>query len=221
MFVKDVLKYIPADELIIDVNSYDFSRPPLFSYNTQPNWTSRYNKEFHTLNPSTNALKKLATKAAPVVKRFADLCRDPLEETLFYQNYMKPQRHRYSLVGCLPLLAGGQAPNFQLLLVRYDGAQDFSDLDIACLTLLLPSMAQSVQRIMKDSHTWTISILRNAFDLPPKLSEVAALVVQGFSNKEIAEQLGITAGTTKHYVHQIFELTGTSTRADLCRIVLG
>ena len=44
--------------------------------------------------------------------------------------------------------------------------------------------------------------------LTPREREVAALVADGLSNKQIARRLDITVGTVKHYVHQILEKTG-------------
>ena len=38
--------------------------------------------------------------------------------------------------------------------------------------------------------------------------EVAVLIADGLSNKQIARRLRITLGTVKHYVHQILEKTG-------------
>ena len=48
--------------------------------------------------------------------------------------------------------------------------------------------------------------------LTPREREVAALIADGLSNKEIARTLGITLGTVKHYVHRILEKTGLNGR---------
>jgi DNA-binding NarL/FixJ family response regulator len=47
--------------------------------------------------------------------------------------------------------------------------------------------------------------------------EVAALVADGLSNKQIAAQLRITVGTVKHYVHQILEKTGLRGRVGIAQ----
>jgi DNA-binding NarL/FixJ family response regulator len=52
----------------------------------------------------------------------------------------------------------------------------------------------------------------NLSALTPREREVACLVAEGLSNKEIAARLRITVGTVKHYVHQILEKTGLSGR---------
>ena len=48
--------------------------------------------------------------------------------------------------------------------------------------------------------------------LTPREREVAALIAQGLSNKQIALRLQITVGTVKHYVHQILDKTGLLSR---------
>jgi DNA-binding NarL/FixJ family response regulator len=48
--------------------------------------------------------------------------------------------------------------------------------------------------------------------LTPREREVAALIADGLSNKQIAQRLAITVGTVKHYVHQILEKTGLTGR---------
>jgi DNA-binding NarL/FixJ family response regulator len=53
--------------------------------------------------------------------------------------------------------------------------------------------------------------------LTPREREVAALVADGLSNKQIARRLHITVGTVKHYVHQILEKTGLRGRVQIAQ----
>ena len=48
--------------------------------------------------------------------------------------------------------------------------------------------------------------------LTPRQAEVAALVVAGRSNRQIAEALGITLGTVKDHVHAILQRLGLPSR---------
>ena len=52
----------------------------------------------------------------------------------------------------------------------------------------------------------------NLHSLTPRELEVARLIADGLSNKQIAKRLGITIGTVKHYVHQILDKTGLTSR---------
>jgi DNA-binding NarL/FixJ family response regulator len=56
--------------------------------------------------------------------------------------------------------------------------------------------------------------------LTPREREVAALVADGLSNKQIAGRMRITIGTVKHYVHQILEKTGLNGRVAIAHAVL-
>lgn len=56
---------------------------------------------------------------------------------------------------------------------------------------------------------------RGADRLTPREIEVAKLVSAGLKNREIAEQMGITAGTVKVHLMHVFEKTGLRDRSEL------
>ena len=51
--------------------------------------------------------------------------------------------------------------------------------------------------------------------LAPRERQLISFVRTGLRNREIAEQLGVTEGTVKVYLHAIFEKLGVSTRTEL------
>ena len=51
--------------------------------------------------------------------------------------------------------------------------------------------------------------------LAPRERQLIRFVRQGLRNKEIANELGVTEGTVKVYLHGIFEKLGVSTRTEL------
>ena len=51
--------------------------------------------------------------------------------------------------------------------------------------------------------------------LAPRDRRLVGLVARGLRNREIAEELGVTEGTVKVYLHSIFEKLGVSTRTEL------
>ncbi len=61
---------------------------------------------------------------------------------------------------------------------------------------------------------------RRPLPLSNREHEVAALVVQGFLNKEIAERLFISEQTVKNHLHNIFEKLGVSNRLELALYVM-
>ncbi|KAF0219990.1 MAG: putative GAF sensor [Geobacteraceae bacterium] len=59
------------------------------------------------------------------------------------------------------------------------------------------------------------------FKLSRREREIGVLVIQGHSNREIAEQLFISEQTVKDHLHVIFEKTGIRRRGELAAKVLG
>ena len=51
--------------------------------------------------------------------------------------------------------------------------------------------------------------------LSPRERDLVRLVRKGYRNRDIAEQLGITEGTVKVYLHSVFEKTGVANRTEL------
>lgn len=51
--------------------------------------------------------------------------------------------------------------------------------------------------------------------LAPRERQLVAFVRSGLRNREIAEQLGVTEGTVKAYLHAVFEKLGVTSRTEL------
>jgi DNA-binding CsgD family transcriptional regulator len=63
-------------------------------------------------------------------------------------------------------------------------------------------------------------VVKNALSLSARESQIAALVVTGASNKEIARQLEISLQTVKNTLTRVFDKTGTRSRTQLAVWVL-
>lgn len=62
--------------------------------------------------------------------------------------------------------------------------------------------------------------LRAAYGLTPAQANLAAFLAQGFSLEDAAAHFGVTIGTARDRVKQVFARTGTRSQADLVRLVL-
>jgi two-component system nitrate/nitrite response regulator NarP len=56
---------------------------------------------------------------------------------------------------------------------------------------------------------------REAHALSPRERQLISLVRTGLRNRDVAEQLGVTEGTIKVYLHALFEKLGVSSRTEL------
>lgn len=59
---------------------------------------------------------------------------------------------------------------------------------------------------------------RRAWDLPPRLAEVADLVAQGLTDREIARSLGVSYQTARTYVTRTYERLGAASRVEVARM---
>ena len=57
-------------------------------------------------------------------------------------------------------------------------------------------------------------------ELSPRQMEILNLVAKGFSNKEIAEIIGVSPVTVKDHVAKIFQSIGASTRTEAATIAV-
>ena len=68
-------------------------------------------------------------------------------------------------------------------------------------------------RRMKPSHS--ASSATRTYGLSSREMEVVALIVAGYTNKDLARELGISENTAKHHLTNIFDKLGVSNRLEL------
>jgi DNA-binding NarL/FixJ family response regulator len=68
-------------------------------------------------------------------------------------------------------------------------------------------------RQMQPSHS-AAGASRN-FGLSSREMEVIALIVAGYTNKDLARKLGISENTAKHHLTNVFDKLGVSNRLEL------
>ncbi|MCP4901165.1 MAG: helix-turn-helix transcriptional regulator [bacterium] len=83
-------------------------------------------------------------------------------------------------------------------------------------------MRHMLQRYWQRRHdiefneAWISTLAR--FDITPRQAEIAALICQGMSNNDIADDLCISLQTVKTHVHNIFAKTGVRNRVQLTNL---
>lgn len=89
------------------------------------------------------------------------------------------------------------------------------DLLLRCVAAVLAGE----QWVDKEAMKQVMSVLAQPApviaDLTPRESDVVRQVVQGQRNKEIARSLGITEGTVKMHLHNLYEKLGVASRTEL------
>jgi DNA-binding CsgD family transcriptional regulator len=112
-----------------------------------------------------------------------------------------------SLMLCLPEAPPGTTANSErhvrLYLNRGPGP-DFSDRDRALLVLLRPHLQQAYRNAEQRRHP----VPR----LTPRQNELLRLLAAGRTNSQIARELGISEGTVRTHLENIYEKLGVSSR---------
>lgn len=80
-----------------------------------------------------------------------------------------------------------------------------------------PEIAASMMRALFRNAPVAITGDESEAHLTPREDEVAQLVAQALSNKEVARELSLSESTVKHHVHSILGKMGLATRGQLMR----
>jgi DNA-binding CsgD family transcriptional regulator len=126
--------------------------------------------------------------------------------TGMYQDCCKPYGNEHELMLCLPAgpgWTGGPGRSLRLVFIRGPGP-DFSDRDRDLLTVLRPHLHQAYLDAERRRHP------------APKLTarhwELLHLVAAGHTNAQIARRLGISEGTVRTHLENIYRLLKVSSR---------
>ena len=123
-----------------------------------------------------------------------------------YSDIFRPQGFEHQLQLCLPDPAGlsaGPGPTVRLHLFRGPGP-DFTERDRAVLTLLRPHLHQAYLDAGRRRHP----ISR----LTPRQKDLLRLLAAGHTNSQIARRLGISEGTVRTHLENIYEKLNVSSR---------
>jgi DNA-binding CsgD family transcriptional regulator len=127
--------------------------------------------------------------------------------TAMYTDLARPLGLEHSLMACLPSAlprAAGPGRYVGLALCRGPGP-DFSERDRAVLTLLRPYLDQAYLDAERRRHP----VPR----LTPRQQDLLRLVAAGHTNAQVARRLGISEGTVRTHLENIYERLGVSSRA--------
>ncbi len=127
--------------------------------------------------------------------------------TGMYADLYRPKGLEHELMLVLP--AGGPArtagPGRTLRLFLFRGpGRDFSEADRALLTLLRPHLYEAFLQAEQDRHPLP--------DLTPRQWQLLELLAAGYTNNQIARRLGVTEGTVRKHLENIYGRLQVSSR---------
>jgi DNA-binding NarL/FixJ family response regulator len=96
-----------------------------------------------------------------------------------------------------------------------DQASDPASTDAQDWPSLAVFRAPDGQTFMLRRPAWAVDALPPALALPPRLAKIAALVIDGLTDKQISQRVGLTFRTVRTYVHQIYRRMSVHSRVGL------
>jgi DNA-binding CsgD family transcriptional regulator len=141
-----------------------------------------------------------------VTKRSDFFSARQLLATGLYADYLRPIGSTHGIMACLPARPGPvSGPGRTLRLVMHRGpGRDFSERDRALLTLLRPHLHQA--RLDAESRRLGVP------QLTRRHWELLRLVAAGHTNAQIARRLGLSEGTVRIHLENIYGRLQVSSR---------
>jgi DNA-binding NarL/FixJ family response regulator len=178
---------------------------------------------------SVEALRKTTPDRIPDILLLSVRLQDPISEVL---NVVRCMRNEFAGVRTVVLSdAFGSELISEIFRAGARGFFDRADYD--------PEPLSRCIRCVYDGQVWAksehLTCVLDAFVetapihlvslggmelLTPRERDVVRLVADGFGNREVAQQLGLSAHTVKNYLFSVFEKIGVSNRAELIMYVL-
>ena len=122
-----------------------------------------------------------------------------------YCDYFGKIGIEHELMLCLPAgggPAGGPGHTVRLILSRGPGP-DFSERDRGLLTLLRPHLNEAYR---------TAEFRRSSAQLTPRQRELLRLVAEGYTNAQVGRRLGVSEGTVRRHLENIYTRLRVSSR---------
>jgi DNA-binding CsgD family transcriptional regulator len=126
--------------------------------------------------------------------------------TGMYHDFIRPAGMEHEMMVCLPAdprWTAGRGRTIRLIFLRGPG-RDFSERDRALLTLLRPHLHQAYLDAERRRHP--------APQLTPRQWELLRLVATGHTNAQIARRLGVSEGTVRIHLQNIYARLHVSSR---------
>ena len=123
-----------------------------------------------------------------------------------YRDYFRPAGLEHELMMCLPAGPGpdgGAGRSVRLVLFRGSG-RDFGERDRGLLTLLRPHLAEAYRTAQLRGQ--------DRPQLTRRQRELLALVAEGYTNAQVGRRLGVSEGTVRRHLENIYTRLQVSSR---------
>lgn len=140
-----------------------------------------------------------------------------LKKTVYYQEFMVPNNHRF--VADMFFRYEGQIVAV-LSMLREEGQGNYSRDELKLLCKLQPFLEYSLNAVYLPQRKEERTSIIEKYSLTERELDVLELLLNGSSNKDIAVELGLGLATVKTHLHHIFQKISVFSRSELIAKVL-
>jgi DNA-binding CsgD family transcriptional regulator len=139
--------------------------------------------------------------------------RELLENRAWYGSlFLNEGRRQWGVDDCVYSLQGLGGASFGLGLNRAFGSTPFSEAERCLVEMFNVAVAGTARECLLPWVPSELHSLRGA--LPPRTRQILDHLLRGESNKDIAEQLGISPNTVHHHCKLVFRAFGVMSRSE-------
>ncbi len=212
--IRTLLPYNQSNFRVIDPKTGEILRKDAIFIDTDQDMIPVF---YANIEPEKNYLKNLFQYQQSVVFVDSDILDDTVrKKTEFYRDFLEPQGIPY---GCGIILIQEGVLLGVVSFFRSAEWGDFTDKEVFVLDLFKSHLAKMISNCLKDKSNHRAAYLDYEEEpLTQREKEIAKLIIAGYSNEEISDELCISVSTTKKHVYHIFHKYNVNTRLELIKL---
>lgn len=169
-----------------------------------------------SVEASKNYLKNMFVYQTSFVCVDSDILDDQIrQKTQFYKEFLEPQGTPY----CAEIILLENGTNLGVInLFRGEDLGDFTEKEVFILDLFKDHLAAIISKYITPKKITVPAFFSGANEsLTKREMEIIPMLISGFSNDEIAQELCITLSTTKKHVYNIYRKYHVNSRSELIK----
>lgn len=174
-----------------------------------------YYNNFRSMDPLNPA--KFENTAETVVTIDSQISESNLLQTIYYQDFMVPNDHRY--VADMLFRTNGRISAI-LTMLRKKEYGAFTSVEVEHLRTIQPFLEYALNEVYTPKRESQRQLFEQQYHLTDREIDVLELLVCGGANKAIANDLGLSLSTVKTHLQHMFQKTGVDSRNELVALVL-
>lgn len=205
-----VNQLLPLSESVFYLVEPDMSRRGVVVFNSNLDMDKQYDEKFSSLDPLNP--ERLSNRTDRVITLDSLISPHMLKKTIYFQEFLAKHNHRY--VADMFFRQEGHIVAI-LSMLREESLGNYTEAELELLNNVQPFLEYSLNLVYLPQRQQQRTSVKDKYALTERELDVVELLLSGFSNKEVAEELNLGLATVKTHLHHIFQKTNVQSRSEL------